>query len=143
MNKKEPIIVNIKTHRSALDLWNAITQLREMKEWYFDNIPAFDAEVGFETEFVVTNGDKTFTHQWEVTEVIPEMSITYTWKYAEYEGESQSIWDVTETADGSELTLTCTGLESFPNDVNEFTRESCLAGWNYFLKDRLIAYLAT
>ena len=32
-------------------------------------------------------------------------------------------------------------LEDFPGDIPEFDRESCIAGWNFFLSERLREYL--
>ncbi|MBL4887182.1 MAG: SRPBCC domain-containing protein, partial [Flavobacteriaceae bacterium] len=34
-------------------VWKAITQVDQMHQWFFDNIPSFKAEVGFETQFNV------------------------------------------------------------------------------------------
>ena len=42
-----------------------------MRQWYFENIPAFKAEVGFETQFEIHNQGRIFPHRWKVTKVVP------------------------------------------------------------------------
>ncbi len=42
-----------------------------MRKWYFENIPAFKPEVGFETQFNVQSEERNFLHKWKVTEVQP------------------------------------------------------------------------
>jgi hypothetical protein len=32
-------------------------------------------------------------------------------------------------------------LQSFPGHIPEFKRESCLAGWQYFIRERLKKFL--
>jgi len=39
------------------------------------------------------------------------------------------------------LTLTTQITEDFDDSIPEFKRESCIGGWNYFLKERLFNYL--
>lgn len=132
-NRAEPIITKETFNVSKETIWKAITDLSEMTQWFFDNIPNFKPEVGFETEFLVSSTERDFTHIWKVTEVIPNQKIAYTWNYKEYEGESKSIFEITENGNEATLTITCVGLENLPNDIPEFTRESCQGGWNYFM----------
>ena len=82
-----PIVVDCKISGSRQQLWEAITVRDKMIEWYFSNIPAFEARVGFSTQFPVQSESRTFTHIWNVTEVVPRQSITYHWTYTEYPGE--------------------------------------------------------
>lgn len=84
----EPIVMEYIFKTSIDKVWNAITKLVEMKQWYFGNIDSFKPEVGFETQFEVLIEDRKYTHLWKITEVIPNRKITYNWKYAEYSGDS-------------------------------------------------------
>ena len=122
-------------------VWKAITELNQMKQWFFENIPAFEPLVGFQTEFNVKATERDFYHLWEITEVVLGEKITYSWKYNELIGESFATFKVSEQGDRTKLKVTCIGLDSFPKDIPEFKYESCLAGWNYFIKDRLKKYL--
>lgn len=71
-----PIIVEQIYASPVVAVWKAITDIDQMRQWYFDNIPAFKPEVGFETQFNVQSQDRDFLHLWRVTEVIPFQPVT-------------------------------------------------------------------
>lgn len=141
--KKEdpPIVVEQEFGRSASDVWNAVTNIDEMRQWYFENIPDFKAEVGFATRFAVESGGRTFMHLWRVTDVDPRRKIVYNWKYEGLPGDSFVAFEVTGDEKSARLRVTAHVLESFPEEIPEFKRESCLGGWTYFINGRLKAYL--
>jgi uncharacterized protein YndB with AHSA1/START domain len=45
----EPIIVEQAFNTSIDAVWNSITQVDQMRRWFFANIPSFKPGVGFET----------------------------------------------------------------------------------------------
>ena len=142
MKKEEaPIVVEQDFDRSVSDVWNAITKIGEMRKWYFENIPDFKAEAGFVTQFVVESGERNFLHLWKVTEVDPQRKVVYNWKYQGIPGDSYVTFEVSGDEKSARLRVTTLVQESFPEDIPEFSRESCLGGWTYFIKDRLKAYL--
>ena len=143
MSSKNTIIVEEFYPVDPATLWNAISDHKEMIEWFFDMIPEFEAEEGFTTRFVVQNEGRIFTHLWKVTELVPGSRLVLDWRYEEYPGSGQVIFELGSWVEGSKLKLINHGLDSFPKDVPEFSRESCLGGWNYFLKNRLKSYLET
>jgi len=51
-------------------------------------------------------------------------------------------FELKEQAGGCRVTVTHTVVESFPQSIPEFTRESCLGGWSYFIQQQLASYLA-
>ena len=53
----EPIVVEQAFDASKAAVWKAISEREQMIQWFFDNIPEFQAEVGFETQFDVTLAD--------------------------------------------------------------------------------------
>ncbi|WP_052503479.1 SRPBCC domain-containing protein [Lacinutrix sp. Hel_I_90] len=106
----------------------------------FNNITEFKPKVGFETAFLVSSEERDFTHLWKVTEVMPNKKIAYTWQYKEYSGKSISSFEISEDKNQSTLKITCTGLETFPDTIPEFSRESCEQGWSYFM-NRLKGYI--
>ena len=136
-----PISVTQKFEVSIDVLWNAITQLDQMKVWYFPHLETFEPEVNFKTHFLLHNEGRAFTHQWEVTEVVPHKIIAYLWTFKEYPGKGISTFELTPHSNGSQLTLTSETLEPFPNDIPEFERESGIQGWNYLIKESLVTYL--
>ncbi|MBT8280648.1 MAG: SRPBCC domain-containing protein [Muriicola sp.] len=143
MKKSDPpIVIKASFDRSAEDLWNSLTLLPEMKNWYFDVLEAFEAREGFKTAFKVHSEDRTFTHLWEVIEVVPGEKITYRWEFEEYPGASTSTFEISGTNHQSELVLTVLVREDFPSGIPEFKRESCIGGWEYFLLGNLKKYLS-
>ena len=138
----EPIVVERTFSRSIATVWDAITKVDLMRQWYFDNIPDFKAVVGFETHFSITNGGREFLHKWHVTEVEPLTKLKYNWTFEGYPGKSFTVWELFETGSSTRLRLTAQALESFPQDIPEFKRESGVAGWEYFLGMRLKEYLS-
>lgn len=137
-----PIVVSEQYDATALEVWNAISRPQQMRKWYFEKIKDFKAEVGFKTYFTIEHQGRKFTHEWEITEVIPQKKLAYTWQYPEYIGLAIVSFDITAHSGGVTLTLTNTTLEDFPDDIPEFTRESCTAGWQYYIQQQLKDYLA-
>lgn len=123
-------------------VWNAISVHQEMIEWYFENIPDFKAELGFKTKFLIENEGRKFTHCWEVLEVEPNSLLTYSWQFDEHIGKSKSIFQLEEIeSNKTKLKLTTEITEDFDDSIPEFKAESCQAGWQYFLNERLGPYL--
>ena len=138
MNQEmNPVVVQQSFHVSVSELWKAISELDQMKLWFFENLDAFSAEVGFETHFNVKYGEREFRHLWRITEVIPFEKIVYLWKYEGYEGESLVSFETFITEGGSSLRVSHVVTNSFPQSIPEFTRESCQGGWEYFINNQL------
>ena len=137
----EPIIIKQTFDAPIEDVWNAITETERMKQWFFDEIQAFEPTEGFETQFDVECDGKHYLHDWRIAEVIPQQRIVYDWSYKGYAGRGLVTWELKATTDGTMLTLTNTVVEAFPEDDPAFNRESGEAGWKYFINDRLKSYL--
>jgi uncharacterized protein YndB with AHSA1/START domain len=143
MKKSDPpIVIHASYPGSTSRLWNALTRLPEMKKWYFEMLPDFQARKGFKTAFVVSSGSRTFTHRWEILEVVPGSRLTYRWTFDEYPGSSLSTFEVSGDGQNSLLRLTVSVEADFPEDIPEFKRESCKGGWEYFLHGNLRNYLS-
>ncbi|KUG25542.1 hypothetical protein ASZ90_004635 [hydrocarbon metagenome] len=137
----EPIIVEQIFENNIQRIWNSITDIKEMHNWYFENIPSFLPEVGFKTQFNIQSEERNFLHIWQVIEVIPARLIKYNWKYEGYNGDSNVTFELFDQNDKTKLRLTVEILEDFSEDIPEFRRESCINGWNYFIQNRLKEYL--
>ena len=137
----EPIVVEETFLVSKKILWAAITEHNQMIQWFFEVIKAFEPTIGFETQFIIEHGGRIFPHLWKIIHVEPYKKISYNWKYEGYVGDSEVSFEISEFKDKSKLKVTHQVLESFPQDIPEFQRESCLGGWNYFIKQRLKNYL--
>ena len=136
-----PIIVEQVFNRSAAVVWQAITNVDQMTQWFFKDIPDFIPKVGFKTQFNVQTPNRDFLHLWTITEVIPLQKIVCNWKYKDYAGDSYVTFELFESQDQTKLVLTTTVTEDFDDTIEEFKYESGLAGWNYFIKESLKHFL--
>ena len=137
----DPVVVEQSFNRSIESVWKAITEVDQMRKWFFENIPSFKPEVGFETQFNVQSQDRNFLHLWKLTEVVPLRLIKYNWKYEGYPGDSYVVFELFTENNLTKLRLTTQVLEDFPDDIPEFKRESCIEGWTYFIKKKLKEFL--
>ena len=138
---QEPIIVE-QTFKASVDtVWNAITEIEQMRQWYFESISSFKPEVGFETHFNVESQDRNFLHLWKVTEVVPLKMLAYNWKYEGISGDSFVKFELFEENKLTTLRLTHQVLEDFPDDIPEFSRESGVEGWTFFIRKSLKEFL--
>ena len=138
---ESPVIVEQSFDAPIKMVWRAISEVVHMRKWFFDNIPDFEPEVGFATVFNVFSGEKIFAHQWKVLEVIPYKLLKYNWKYEGYTGDSYVTFELSEQGNKIILKLTHQVVENFPDDVEEFKRENCQSGWEYFIKNSLKEYI--
>jgi len=136
-----PIVLNFDYKKPINKVWEALTVPAKMKNWFFEQMKDFNPQVGFKTAFPVFSGERTFTHLWKVLAVEPNKKITTQWTYTEYKGEGHVTFLLDEIdKKTTRLTLINEVIADFPTDMPEFTRDSCTAGWNYFLGERLTAY---
>ena len=137
----EAIIIESRINASIEKVWAVITELSHMQKWFFDNIPEFEASVGFETNFIVDAGERTFDHRWKITDVQINRKISYNWRYEGYNGDSNVHFELFSEKENTLIRLTTEIIEDFPQEVPEFKIESCIGGWNYFIKESLTKYI--
>ena len=131
----KPVIVSKIIDRDVKAVWSAITEIDQMVLWFFNNIPAFKAEVGFKTWFVVANEGRTFYHLWEIIKVIENEMIEVEWTYPDYVKEPFLVtFNLRSLGNNqTQFTTIAKGIEIFEEfNIPEFTRESCIGGWEYF-----------
>ncbi len=141
MSNPKPIIVEQTFNASPETVWRAITDVEQMRKWFFAQIESFKPQVGFETQFDVESNGRHFLHQWKITEVEPGKKIVYNWRYGGYSAESFVTFELFDDGDQTRLRLTHEGIEQFPPEAPEFSREACLAGWMYFIQTSLRDFL--
>ena len=137
----QPIVVEQTFNASIKAVWNAITEIDQMRQWFFNNIEDFKPEVGFKTQFNITSEKRNFLHLWTITEVEPFKKIVYNWKYKEYIGNSFVHFELFEEKNETKLRVTSIVTEEFPNNIPEFEPESCRTGWDYFIKQNLKEFI--
>ncbi len=128
--KQEPFVMRRTYDAPVKKVWEAITNIKQMQQWYMKGLADFKPEPGFTTTFAVENDGKNFIHLWKVTEVVPGRKISYEWKYEGYPGNSLVTFELVPEGTRTTLTLTHSGLETFnPAVYPELGRENFEAGW--------------
>src|SRR3954467_7345818 len=122
-------------------VWRAITDVNQMREWYFD-LKEFKPEIGFEFEFIVEHEGNTYHHLCKITEVIPQNKIAYTWRYKGEPGNSLVTVELLADGDKTKLRLTHTGLDTFPKKPT-YARERFEAGWTEIIGSELKKFVET
>jgi uncharacterized protein YndB with AHSA1/START domain len=133
--KSEPLIVERTFNAPVAKVWNAITDVDEMRQWYFE-LKEFKPEVGFEFEFVVEHEGNTFHHLCKITEVIPQKKIAYTWRYQGQPGDSLVTFELLGEGNKTRVKVTHTGLETFPK-TPAYARKNFEAGWTAIIGTEL------
>lgn len=124
-------------------VWKALTDKKEMKQWYFD-LDHFKAQKGFVFEFSGgPSPEKQYIHHCEITEVVPQKKLSYSWRYVSYPGNSLVSFDLDERDGGTLLRLTHSGLGSFGDDNPDFASANFEEGWNQIIHGSLKEYLET
>ena len=131
----EAVIVERTFDAPVARVWKALTDVDQMRVWYFD-LKEFKPQIGFEFEFVVEHEGNTYHHLCKVTEVIPEKKIAYTWRYKGEVGDSLVTFELFGEGDRTRLKLTHSGIETFPK-TPAYARKNFEAGWTEIIGSEL------
>jgi uncharacterized protein YndB with AHSA1/START domain len=123
----EPIIVERTFDAPVGRVWTALTDVNEMRQWYFD-LKEFKPQVGFEFEFIVDHEGNSYHHLCRVTEVVPQKKIAYSWRYKGEPGDSLVSIELSPEGEKTRLKLTHSGVETFPR-TSAYARKNFEAGW--------------
>ena len=138
-NVADAVVIERTFTAPVAKVWSAITDVDEMRQWYFD-LKEFRAEVGFEFEFVVEHEGNTYHHLCKVTDMVPQKKIAYTWRYKEEPGDSLVTFELSPEGDETRLKLTHTGIETFPK-TPAYARKNFEAGWTAIIGSELKQFL--
>jgi uncharacterized protein YndB with AHSA1/START domain len=110
-------------------VWSAISNNEEFDKWFM-KLGDFKPEVGHVFEFEAGSDDKKYLHKCKVLEVVPNKTLSYSWRYEGFPGESVVVFDLEDMGDGkTKLTLTHDGLDTFPQDIPDFASANFKEGW--------------
>lgn len=126
----------------AVKIWTALTDNNEIKKWFFQ-LKDFKPKIGYKFDF--SGGPEQgphYLHLCEITEHVEGRKLAYTWRYDGYPGNSEVCWELFEKAGQTRVVITHTGLETFSENGENFSKGSFEAGWTYFLSNALKNYLA-
>jgi uncharacterized protein YndB with AHSA1/START domain len=131
----ETVVVQRTLNAPVAKVWQALTDVDQMREWYFD-LNEFKPEVGFEFEFVVEHEGNKYHHLCRITDVVPEKKIAYTWRYNGEPGDSLVTFELLGQGEKTRLTVTHTGIETFPK-IPAYERKNFEAGWTAIIGTEL------
>jgi uncharacterized protein YndB with AHSA1/START domain len=134
-NLAEAVVVERTFNAPVARVWKALTDVDEMRQWYFD-LKEFKPEVGFEFEFTVEHEGVKYQHLCKITEVIPQKKLAYTWRYKGEPGDSLVTFELSADSDKTKLRLTHEGLETFPK-TPAYARKNFEAGWTEIIGSEL------
>lgn len=134
-NLAEAVVVERTFKAPVARVWKALTDVDEMRQWYFD-LKEFKPEVGFEFEFTVEHEGAKYQHLCKITEVIPQKKLAYTWRYKGEPGDSLVTFELSADNDKTKLRLTHEGLETFPK-TPAYARKNFEAGWTEIIGSEL------
>ena len=134
-----PLIIEDHYNAPSEEVWQAITDRYDMKNWYFE-VPEFKPEVGTEFTFKGENEGRVYIHHCKVMEVIPGRKLKHSWAYEGYEGMSYVTFELTPEGDQTRIRLTHEGLETFPQ-LTDFKRENFNEGWTMIIGTLLKNYV--
>lgn len=138
---QNPILIEQVYPVSIEKVWKAITDRDAMQKWYFD-FQEFRAEIGFEFRFWGGPADdRQYLHICEITEVVPNRKLSYTWRYDGYPGQTVVSFELSPEGSGTKVKLSHKGLETFPTDVADFSPENFVEGWNWIIGKSLKEFL--
>jgi len=127
---RKPLVIERELEAPIEQVWQAITDVTHMRQWYFPQLENFEARVGFETHFNVHHNGKDYLHQWKVTEVVPREKLGYLWSFRGFPGESLLTFELAKVGRKTRLRLTHSGLETFePENHPELAIGNFRAGW--------------
>lgn len=122
-------------------VWNALTVKEEIKQWYLD-LPEFRPEKGFEFQFLLGKDEtRLYKHLCKITAVIPRKKLTYSWQYEGYDGYSTVTFELEAVESKTKVTLTHEGINTFPQDNEDFSRKGFAEGWTFIIGKSLKEYV--
>ncbi len=137
-----PLIIERTLPAPVANVWRALTDHQQMKQWYFD-LAEFKAEVGFQFQFegVGKDGHTVYVHHCEIKEVIPERKLAYSWRYEGFSGDSLVVFELFPEGENTKVRLTHKGTASFAANGPDFFKQSFEEGWTYILGTSLMEYV--
>ena len=142
-NSVEAVVIERTLNAPVTRVWKALTDVDQMREWFLPcwrqdqwSGPKFKPQVGFEFEFFAERDGASYHHLCQVTEVIPERKIAYSWRYKGEPGDSLVTFELSPAGEKTKLRLTHEGLETFPHKP-AYARENFETGWTRLIGTEL------
>ena len=131
----EAVVVERTLNAPIARVWKALTDANQMRQWYFD-LREFKPQVGFEFEFVVEHEGNRYHHLCQVTDVVPQKKIAYSWRYKGEPGDSLVTFELFDEGNKTRVKVTHTGIETFPK-TPAYARKNFENGWTAIIGTEL------
>jgi uncharacterized protein YndB with AHSA1/START domain len=135
MEQAEAVVVERTLNAPIARVWRALTDANQMRQWYFD-LKEFQPQVGFEFEFVVEHEGNRYHHLCQVTDVVPQKKIAYSWRYKGEPGDSLVTFELFGEGNKTRVKVTHTGIETFPK-TPAYARKNFENGWTAIIGTEL------
>lgn len=135
MEQAEAVVVERTLNAPIARVWKALTDANQMRQWYFD-LREFKPQVGFEFEFVVEHEGNRYHHLCQVTDVVPQKKIAYSWRYKGEPGDSLVTFELFGEGNKTRVKVTHTGIETFPK-TPAYARKNFENGWTAIIGTEL------
>jgi uncharacterized protein YndB with AHSA1/START domain len=125
-------------------VWQAITEEKHMRKWYFDFKNQFQLEVGKTFDWYAGDlNDKQWLHRGEMLEIVPYKKLVHSWAYPGYSGKAIAHWELSEVdANKTKLHFRFEFAEPFDTAEPALARNNFVNGWNEIILNSLEQYLA-
>lgn len=125
---QEPIVKEVVLDATPSQVWKALTDKEEIKQWSFD-MEAFEPREGFEFQFYGEKDGSKFLHLCRVLEAEKEKKMKWLWSYENVPGDTYVTFELFPEGNKTRLRLTHEGLEKLPQD-NNYAKPNFEAGWS-------------
>ncbi len=137
----QPIIVTYSFNSNLESVWNALSKFEELKKWFFE-VENFKFEIGNEFSFYETGNEKKYLHKCKFIDIVPNQKIEYSWEFPQFsKGKSIVKWEIITDNEKIKVVLTHTGVESFSDAGEDFSKNNFEIGWDAIVKNSLKNYL--
>jgi uncharacterized protein YndB with AHSA1/START domain len=133
-----PLVMEQTYQAPLAAVWAALTDAHSLRAWYFPQVLEVKPVVGGTFKFA--DDGSAYQKEWRVTQVVEAKKLAHSWCYKGYPGRSEVIFELVAEGTATRLTLTHTGLASFPPDPH-FARRRFEAGWQHILGSNLKLFL--
>jgi uncharacterized protein YndB with AHSA1/START domain len=135
MEQAEAVVVERTLNAPIARVWKALTDANQMRQWYFD-LKEFKPQVGCEFEFVVEHEGNRYHHLCQVTDVVPQKKIAYSWRYKGEPGDSLVTFELFGEGNKTRVRVTHMGVETFPK-TPAYARKNFENGWTAIIGTEL------
>lgn len=130
MTGADRIVVNAEIAAPRDAVWRALTEEARITEWWGSYV-SLDARPGGRlTERWTDDGGREVVTSGEVVRLAAPQMLELTWADDDWDGSTRVLFQLTQAADATRLTLTHSGWEALPSSSRERLIHEHASGWS-------------